>query len=138
MINQKYYYPGDMIFEKNLIFQDTLKHDIRVNGHPVLILTSADFGEKFYALKISGSYKCAGDLKNYYMLKQNKKKGIFKTSYIDLRYIYELECKNVPPYEEVVTEKELNNILKKLQEVQLVMKNENYKHVKNYYDLKNA
>ena len=70
------------------------------------------------------------------MLKQNKKKGIFKTSYIDLRYIYELECKNIPPYEEVVTEKELNNILKKLQEVQLVMKNENYKYVKDYYNLK--
>lgn len=43
MNNYKYYYPGDMIFAKNLIFKDTSKHDIRINGHPVIILTAADF-----------------------------------------------------------------------------------------------
>lgn len=43
MSNDKYYYPGDMIFAKNLTFKDTSKHDIRINGHPVLILTAANF-----------------------------------------------------------------------------------------------
>ena len=37
---------------------------------------------------------------------------------------------------EKVTEKELNTILERLQEVQLIMKNENYRYVKDYYNLK--
>ena len=47
-----------------------------------------------------------------------------------------LAQKNAPPYIQVVTEKELNTILERLQEVQLIMKNENYKYVKDYYNLK--
>lgn len=133
MINENDYYPGDMTYENNLIFQDTLKHDIRINGHPVLVLTAAKFGEKFYALKISGSYRNVQDLDNYYMLKPNRKKGIFKTSYIDLRYIYELECKNKKLYIQVVTEKELMKIIERLQITQITMKSENYKYIENYY-----
>lgn len=38
-----YYYPGDMIYSKDLVFLDTLKHDIRIKGHPVIILTVANF-----------------------------------------------------------------------------------------------
>lgn len=138
MNNDKYYYPGDMIYEKNLIFKDTLKHDFRINGHPVLILTAANFGDKFYALKISGTYKYSEGLKNYYLLKPNKKKGIYKTSYIDLRYIYELECKNIPPYVAIITEKELKEIITKLQKVQLIIKNENYRYIEKYYNIKNV
>lgn len=136
MNNEKYYYPGDMIFEKNLTFKDTSKHDIRINGHPVIILTSANIGDKFYALKISGTYNYAEGLDNYYILKQNNKKKIYKTSYIDLRYIYELKCTNNPPNESIVSEQEFEKILEKLGQVQLARKDENYIYVKEYYSKK--
>ena len=133
MNNQKYYYPRDMIFAKNIVFQDTSTHDFRINGHPVLILTEADFGDKFYALKMSGTYNFSEGLKCYYILKPNRKKGIFKTSYIDLRYIYEFECTNIPPKEEIVSEGEFKKILNKLEEVQKVRKHENCKYIEEYY-----
>lgn len=135
MTNQKYYYPGDMIFENNLTFKDTEKHDIRINGHPILILTAANFGDKFYALKISGDYKYS-ERENYFPLKKNASKGIYKLSYIDLRYIYELNCTNKPPYENVVTENEFKKILKELERVQSVKEDENYKYIKDYYKIK--
>lgn len=133
MIDEKYYYPGDMIYEKNLIFKDTFKHDFRINGHPVIILTSANIGETFYALKISGSYNYSEGLKNYYVLKPNKKSGLFKVSYIDLRYIYKLECRNIPPNFCIVTQQELEKILKRLAETQKIFKDENYKYIEEYY-----
>lgn len=128
-----YYYPGDMIYSKDLVFLDTLKHDIRIKGHPVIILTVANFGDKFYGLKISGTYNYSEGLKNYYTLKPNPKKKIYKTSYIDLRYIYELECKNNPPIESVVTQEEFEIILNKLKSVQAIRKHENYKYIEEYY-----
>ena len=91
------------------------------------------FGDKFYFLKISGSYIQSEGLENYYILKQNSKKGIYKTSYIDLRYIYETECTNIPPYEEIVNKKQLKEIIEKLKEVQKNRKDENFKYIESYY-----
>lgn len=130
--DEYYYYPGDMIYENNLIFKDTQKHDIRINGHPVLILTCANLGDKFYALKISKDFKYS-EREKYYPLKKNSSKGIFKASYIDLRYIYELKCTNRPPHQMVVTESEFKQIIKELERVQSVNEDENYKYIKDYY-----
>lgn len=94
------------------------------------------FGDKFYGLKISGTYNYSEGLKNYYTLKPNPKKKIYKTSYIDLRYIYELECTNNPPNESIVSEQEFEKILEKLGQVQLTRKDANYIYVKEYYSKK--
>lgn len=85
---------------------------------------------------MSGSYNYSEGIENYYILKQNNKKGIYKPSYIDLRYIYELECTNIPPNESIVTEEELDRILGKLKQVQLKRKDENYRNIEKYYSKK--
>lgn len=84
---------------------------------------------------MSGGYNYSEGIENYYILKQNSKRGIYKTSYIDLRYIYELECTNIPPNENIVTEKQMEEILKKIEKVQEKIKDENYKYIKEYYSM---
>lgn len=125
-------YQGDIIFVKNLRFRDTSTVDTRLNGHPVLVLNVANIGERFYGLKISGSYNYSEGLENYYIIKPNRSNGLKKTSYIDLRYIYENECKNIPCAGQIY-ENEFNNIMKQLDKVQEKYKNENYEKLKKYY-----
>ena len=123
-----YYYREDIIAVKNIKFKDNNFIDTRINGHPILILNQVNtLGDDLYALKISGSYSNIDGLKNYYILKPNGQNKLRKASYIDLRYVYKLPNQNITCYNKCVSEKQYNEIITKLKEVQEGLEDEDYK-----------
>lgn len=122
-MNDLIYYEGDIVTVKNIIFKDTNQMDTRINGHPVIVLNSIkEFGEKVYSLKMSSSYSSVEELKNYYLLKPSKANGLRKASYVDLRYVYDFECTNIPAYNQIDI-KDFEYIKGKLKAIQDGMEN---------------
>ncbi len=113
------YYRGDIIAVKNIRFKDNDYLDIRMNGHPVIILNEIrNYKDNIYVLKMSGSYDTMEGLKNYFILKPNKDNKLKKASYVDLRYVYKINCENIPCYEKFVSQQQYEEILRKLEIVQ--------------------
>ena len=100
-------YPGDIIMVKNQKFKDTNKLDTKLNGHPMLVLNNVNnIGDTIYCLHISSSFRTS--LSHYYEINLSKK------CYIDLKFIYKLECKNQTEVKHTITQKMFNEIIDKM------------------------
>lgn len=83
------FYEGDIVYRKNIFFQDTGKIDYKIGGHPTLNII---YENQPCFLVISTTYhykKKTND--EFYPLKPTKGSGLKKKSYINLSHIYKCE-----------------------------------------------
>ena len=103
-------YAGDIIYRKNLIFNDNQKLDLKLKGHPTLNI-SYEYNGMVYFLVIT-SHRRKGH--PYYTLNPNKGNRLKKKSYVDLGHIYTEPVKNIIPTGNI-SEKEYNEIITELE-----------------------
>lgn len=116
----------DIIMIKNIMFKDQNKLDLRLHGHPVLIIHKTD--DYFYYVTISSTtnknpHKLIGQ--HYELKKNNINKLTSPISYINLKNIYKEETKGYIPIGHV-NDSEYLKILKQLSEFQKKYKEDEY------------
>lgn len=120
-------YPGDIIMAKNLMFKDNNKIDTRLNGHPMLVLNNVEnINDIAYCLHVSSNY--AKDLKHYYEIK------LSKDCYIDLKYVYKIECKVQMEVKETINEKKFKEVVDKMTKLHETGKVEESSEYEEFYN----
>ena len=92
---------------RNQKFKDNNRIDTRLNGHPMLVLNNVyNIGDTIYCLHITSNFRTS--LSHYYEIMLNKR------CYIDLKFIYKIECKSQMNVKNTISEKKFNEILDKM------------------------
>lgn len=88
---------GEIIYRNNLVFEDTGKLDLKINGHPTLNITDGENGFVYFFLITSSRINRDDKNSCYYKLEAEKFGGIKKRSWVDLAYVFKEECVNRMP-----------------------------------------
>ena len=122
----------DIINLKNIIYKDVGRIDLKLTGHPVLIIHVTD--THFYYLTISSSSNNTLHKNNYqhFALRKNKDNNLkAPINYINLKNIYKQEINNYVPYG-FVDDKTFNQIIIKLKYYQENINKDNlFEEIKN-------
>lgn len=114
-----YHEAGDIVYIKNSRFRDTNTIDPKSSRRPFIFLCDYEFHhDTGYLLKLSTS-EGKGDSKNYYKIVPNRFNKLKRISYIDLRYVYDVNLRNgkVRGYIDSQTLKKIINKLEAAQKV---------------------
>lgn len=87
------YDQGDIFTKKNIQFKETAKHDLRLNGHPMVIPIDIDFmDDYYYFFTISSQVQYyTKDSDRYFPIPKGSGTGLTKASLVDLKHVYKQE-----------------------------------------------
>lgn len=76
-------YEGDIIFRRNIVFQDNECVDFKIKGHPTVNIYCDKKETKFLVMTSTKR-----DGVNYFTVKPDKKNKLKKETYVDLDHVY--------------------------------------------------
>lgn len=102
------YRRGDIFDKSNIVFKETMRNDLRLNGHPMIIPIDIGFTDDFYYFFTVSSQiqHYAADPERYFRLQKGRGTGLPKTSIVDLKHVYKYskqshDVRGSLPYSEV-------------------------------------